>query len=65
MKVCPVSPDLMDDDWQNIIFEIQMNITRESFAKFYHDEKKKKASQVSDDVMRKLGYSDADILKTK
>ena len=55
----------MDMDWQSIIFEINMNLTPESFRKYYQDEKNKKEHEVSDDLLRKLGYSDSDILKNK
>lgn len=64
LKVCPVHPDLMDDDYHYIVFEFNMNYTIESVRHGYLESKKqKKESEVDDDLMRKLGYSDSDILQ--
>ena len=62
LKACPLSPDLMDRDWINLIFTINMNVTEESYRNYYQEEKEKKAKKVSDELMYELGYSDSDIL---
>lgn len=59
---CPVTPDLMDDDYQYIMFEFNMNYTVESVRHGYQEMKKKESENVSDDLLAKLGYTDADIL---
>lgn len=62
---CPVNPDLMDDDYNYIIFEFQMNYTIDSVRHGYIENQKKQKERVQDDLLRKLGYSDSDILKRK
>lgn len=62
--VCPVDPSLMDNDWNYIVFEFNMNYTMESVRNGYLEAKKKeKESEVDIDLMRELGFSDADILE--
>lgn len=65
LTVCPVSPDLMDYDWQYIVYMFNMNYTPESMRTAYHKEEKRKSQIASDDLLRDLGYSDKDILEKK
>lgn len=62
---CPVNPDLMDDDYNYIIFEFQMNYTIESIRHGYIENRKKQNDRVKDELLKKLGYSDSDILNRK
>lgn len=62
---CPVPKELMDDDWNWIIHEFNMNYTDESIRNGYQEEKKKEAQKVDNDLMRELGYTDEDILNKR
>lgn len=62
MKTCPVKSDFMDDDWNYIVFQFIMNYTEESIRHGYLDAKNKRSQNASDELLAKLGYSDADIL---
>lgn len=64
MKVCPVSPDLMDDDWCYIIFEFVMNYSIDSFRTSYAKNKEDESKKVKADTLRKLGYSEEQIKKS-
>lgn len=65
LKVCPISPDLMDDDWDYIVNEFNMNYTTEFIRQGYLEQKEKETSVPDDDLLKKLGYSDNDLLKRK
>lgn len=62
MKECPIQPELMDDDYNYIMFEFQMNYTVDSIRNGYIKVQKEKENKASDDLLHKLGYSDKDIL---
>lgn len=65
MKACPIAPELMDDDYNYIIFEFQMNYTADSIRAGYYKIKKDKENKASDELLHQLGYSDQDILNNK
>lgn len=65
LTVLKTDSELMDDDWNFIIYEFQMNYTADSIRHGYYEQKKQKEQKASDDLLRKLGYSDTDILKNK
>ena len=52
----------MDDDYNYIMFEFNMNYTIESVRNGYQEIKKKESENLSDELLAELGYSDADIL---
>lgn len=52
----------MDDDYNYIMFEFNMNYTVESVRHGYQEIKKKESENASDELLAELGYSDADIL---
>lgn len=58
-----VNRDLMDRDYNYIMYEFNMNYSLESLRRGYLKAKKEEKERVSDDVLRSLGYSDSDILK--
>lgn len=60
--VCPVSPDLMDYDYQYILYTFNMNYTAESMRNAYLKAQKKQEETVSNDMLRELGYNESDIL---
>lgn len=55
----------MDDDYNYIMFEFQMNYTVDSIRNGYIKVQKEKENKASDDLLHKLGYSDKDILNNK
>ena len=59
---CPVSPDLMDEDYQYIMFEFNMNYTVEGVRHGYLKHKEEKNKIPTDELMAELGYSDEDVL---
>ena len=63
LMVCPVSADYQDDLWSYIVYEFCMNYSIEGFRKSYANYMKKQESEVSDDLLRALGYSEEDIAK--
>lgn len=63
--VSTVEPSLMDSDYDYIMFEFNMNYSVDSVRSAYHEAKQKEAERASDDLLRKLGYSDSDILNRK
>lgn len=65
LKVCPIEVDLMDDDWCYLIFEFAMNYTTESIRYSYHKQKENDGKKVNADVLRKLGYTEEQIQKSK
>ncbi len=58
-----VNRDLMDRDYNYIMYEFNMNYSLESLRRGYLKSQKEEKERVSDDVLRSLGYSDSDILK--
>ncbi len=58
-----VNRDLMDRDYNYIMYEFNMNYSLESLRRGYLKAQKEEKERVSDDVLRSLGYSDSDILK--
>ncbi len=58
----PVNKELMDNDYQYIVFEFNMNFSIDSLRKSYYESKKKLKENDNDDILRELGYSDSDIL---
>ena len=63
LMVCPVSADYQDGLWSYIVYEFCMNYSVEGFRNAYANYRKKKESEVSDDLLRRLGYSEEYILK--
>jgi hypothetical protein len=55
----------MDDDWDYIVNEFNMNYTTEFIRQGYLEQKEKETSVPDDDLLKKLGYSDNDLLKRK
>lgn len=60
-----MSPEYQDDDWNYIIYEFAMNYNLETFRRFYGDMKKKEKEKVDAEKMRKLGYSEEQIARTR
>lgn len=65
LTVYQIPADLIDDDYNYIIFQFQMNYTADSFRKGYFEDMKEKESKASDELLRELGYSDSDILNKR
>ena len=52
-----------DEDLEFLLYDFAMNYSIDSLRKGYFDWKKKNESEVDDDLLRELGYSEDDILK--
>lgn len=63
LKGCQVQNDLCDGDWAFIVYEFFMNFSVDSLRHSYFENQKKKETEVSDDLLRELGYSEDAILK--
>ena len=63
LRECPVPNDLRDDDWDFIMFEFCMNFSHRQIKDNYHEYKKQRASAVTADDLRMLGYSEEDIAR--
>lgn len=61
-RTCPVPPDKQDSDWEFIVFEFAMNFTIEDMRAAYQKQKEHDANIVDDETLRKLGYSEEDIM---
>lgn len=51
-----------DEDLEFLLYDFAMNYSIDSLRKGYFDWKKKIESEVDDDLLRELGYSEDDIL---
>lgn len=65
LKACPIETDLMDDDWSYLIFEFMMNFSTDNIRYLYHKQKENDSKKVNADVLRKLGYTEEQIQKSK
>lgn len=63
--VSRVPPELMDNDYNYIMFEFNMNYSIESVRNGYIKGKKAKSERVSDDILLRLGYTDKDLLNRR
>lgn len=54
--------ELIDDDYNYIINEINMNYTSESLRKYYQKKKEEEKKVVSNEDLLLLGYTEQDIL---
>lgn len=62
---CQVQPELMDDDYDFIIYEFMMNYSVESIRNGYWERKKKESQKVDNDLLLELGYNDDDLLNKR
>lgn len=65
LKGFQIDEELIDDDYNYILWEYHMNFSLESLRNGYQELKEKKNSQVTDDILLELGYGDSDILNRK
>lgn len=59
----PVAKENRDEDWEYIVFEYAMNFSIPQIKEAYKKHKKETGDAVDADTLRKLGYSEEDILR--
>jgi dsRNA-specific ribonuclease len=64
LKVCPAI-EYQDDDWLNIEFIYHVHFTKESITNGVLKTEKENEQRVSNDLLRKLGYSEKSIHKRR
>ena len=63
LKVCPVKPELQDDDWSFIVSEFALNYSLDSIRFAYQKNKEDEKKKVDADKLRELGFSEEMINK--